>query len=374
MAATDMAVKHLPWNARRRAAFRRARSLSSIDAMLVTCPQDVSYLTPFAGEDSALVFSRDWAVLITDGRYAEQAHRECRGVEVHIRSASMAKAITEAIRGRKVRRLAVQGEHVTLSHGRSLETQLGARKIKPLEDVLAPLRAVKDHGELRSIRRAVSVAQRAFKQLIGGGARRLLGRSERDVAGELDYLMRRLGASGASFETIVAAGTHSSLPHHRPGSGKIRTNQPVLFDWGAVVDGYCSDLTRVVFTCRIPPKLLEVYRVVLRAQQAAISAVRAGARCKTVDRVARSIIAEAGYGEQFAHSLGHGLGLAVHERPLLAGPSSGRLKKGMVLTVEPGVYLPGIGGIRIEDDVLVTSDGHRRLSSLVRRPESLVLR
>jgi Xaa-Pro aminopeptidase len=342
--------------------------------MLVTRPEDVSYLTPFTGDDSAVVFGRDWAVLITDGRYAEQARRECHQIEVHVRTGAMSKAVAAAIRGKKVRRIGVQGEHVTLRAARSLESELAARRIRTLNDVIAPLRSVKDERELRCIRRAIRVAQRAFKELIADGARSLLGRSERDVAGELDYRMRCLGASSASFETVVAGGAHSSLPHYRPGATKIRPNQAVLLDWGAMVDGYCSDLTRVVFTCRIPPKLLEVYRVVLRAQAAGIAAIRPGATGRTVDGAARRVIVEAGYGKQFAHSLGHGLGRAVHEQPQLAASSSSRMRGGMVVTVEPGIYLPGIGGIRIEDDVLVTSTGHRKLSSLVRAPGALILR
>jgi Xaa-Pro aminopeptidase len=251
---------------------------------------------------------------------------------------------------------------------------MGNRRIRPICELTGPLRAVKGDDELRAIRKAIRLAQRAFSELIAPGARALLGRSERDVAGELDYRMQQLGAAGAAFETIVAAGAGSSNPHYSPSAARIRPGQAVLFDWGALVDGYCSDLTRVVFTGRIPRAFADVYRVVLRAQAAGIAAIRPGVACRSVDAAARKVIEAAGYGRQFLHSFGHGVGREVHEQPVLAQGATGRLRKGMVVTAEPGVYLPGVGGIRIEDDVLVTRDGRRRLSSLPRDPAAMTLR
>ncbi|MFW5839433.1 MAG: M24 family metallopeptidase, partial [Planctomycetota bacterium] len=177
-----------------------------------------------------------------------------------------------------------------------------------------------------------------------------------------------------AFETIVAAGAHGSLPHYRPGKTKIRPDQAVLIDWGAKVDGYCSDLTRVVFTGTIPPKIEEIYTVVLRAQKAAISAIKAQVSCKAVDAAARKIIEQAGYGEQFIHGLGHGIGLQIHEAPSVGRRSDKRLRQGMVVTVEPGIYLPGVGGVRIEDDVLVEANGQRKLTSLPKTLKTMVLR
>ena len=186
--------------------------------------------------------------------------------------------------------------------------------------------------------------------------------------------MRSAGAERAAFETIVAAGPHSALPHYRPGPTRIRRGDAVLIDWGAVVAGYCSDLTRVVFTGRIPPQLACIYEIVLRAQSAGAAAVKPGCRCEAADASAREVIAAAGYGEAFAHGLGHGIGLEVHESPRLGTRSRQRLAAGMVVTVEPGIYLPGVGGVRIEDDVVVTATGQRRLSRLPRRIEAMVLR
>jgi Xaa-Pro aminopeptidase len=219
----------------------------------------------------------------------------------------------------------------------------------------------------------VRIAQRAFCGLIGRGAAGLVGRRERDVAAELDYLMRQEGADGPSFDTIVAAGANAALPHHRAGGTRIRRDAVLLIDWGARVDGYCSDLTRTLAIGRIPPKLATAYELVRRAQRAGLRAVRPRVKSETVDAAAREIIEKAGFGRQFLHGLGHGLGREVHERPGVGRTADERLRAGMLITIEPGIYLPRLGGIRIEDDVLVTPDGRRRLSSLPRGLESMTL-
>ena len=360
MADSDRQIFRL----RRGRAFRRAARQRRLDLYLVTRPEDVGYLTGFTGDDSHVVFDRSWACLVTDGRYAEQAAAECPDIDIHVRAGDMSAAIADALKGRRKRRLGVQADHLTLKAAKAIAKALKGTELIPLADVTGALRTIKDDSELRSIRTAVSVAERAFRELIAGGAKALVGRTERDVAAELDYRMRRLGASGPAFETVVAAGANSSKPHYRPGGVRICRNEAVLLDWGAVVDGYCSDLTRVVFAGRMPPKLIEAYEVVARAQAGGIAAIRPGVACKTVDAAARRVIEAAGLGQQFLHGLGHGIGRVIHEAPALGPRGEARLRKGMVLTVEPGVYLPGVGGIRIEDDVLVTSTGARRLSSL----------
>ncbi len=351
---------------RRRKVMRQARSHKPVDAILISQREDVSYLTGFTGEDSTVIVSDRWTVLVTDGRYGEQAYKECPDIDVLVRRKAMPAAVARALDGRRVRRLGVQAESMTLHTHRHLSAAVGGRKIVPLTDVTASQREVKDAGEIRSIRKAIRIAERAFKTLLIGGADAIVGRTERDVAGELDYLMRQGGASAPSFETIVAAGAHSSQPHYRPGSTRIRRDQAVLFDWGAFAGGYCSDLTRVVFTGRIPPELAEVYEVVRRAQAAGIAAMRPGVACGTVDAAARRVIADAGFGEQFVHGLGHGIGRAIHESPAVGRALPTRLRTGMVVTVEPGIYLPAVGGVRIEDDVLIMPEGGRRLSTLPR--------
>ncbi len=368
-------------SARRRASRRRevlasARDRRKVDWMLVTLPEDVSYLSGFTGDDSVLLVGPgDEAVLITDGRYDEQAGRQCRDMEVAVRDGAMSKAVSAAIEDRKIRKLAFQAGHVTVEMRDAIAEKIsGSRKLIGLTGVCAAVRATKDAEEIRAIGKAIWVAQKAFRELTAGGRDSFIGRSEAEIAADLDYRMRRMGASGPAFETIVATGRHGSLPHYRPDKTKIRPDQAVLIDWGAMVDGYCSDLTRVVFTGTIPPKIAEIYAVVLRAQKDAISAVRSGVCGKTVDAAAREVIDQAGYGGQFVHGLGHGIGRQIHEAPSMGRHADKRLRSGMVVTVEPGIYLPGLGGVRIEDDVLVEPRGQRKLSSLPRSAKAMVLR
>ncbi len=342
--------------------------------MLLTSPHNVRYCSGFTGEDSFLLVGRRWVRLLTDGRFAEQARIECPHVKAIVRAGRMVDTVRDALAGRKVRFLGIEGDSMTVALRARLEKALGGVRIKPLSGEVESLRQVKDAGELAAIRRAVRTAEKAFRALVAGGARNFIGRSERRIAAELEYQMRLAGASAASFETIVAAGAHSALPHYRPGGTKIRRGDAVLIDFGAVVDGYCSDLTRVVFVGTIPPKFARIYEIVRLGQAAGIKAVRPGATCGSVDAAARAVISDAGYGEAFAHGLGHGLGLEVHEGPSLGRAVKQRLRAGMVVTVEPGIYLPGVGGVRIEDDVAVTGDGAEKLSTLSRRIEDMVLR
>jgi Xaa-Pro aminopeptidase len=254
--------------------------------------------------------------------------------------------------------MGVQAAHMTLQAMRRLEEIGKVRKAKPIDDVPAPLRIVKDASEVQTILKAVRAAQRAFAGLFALGRRGWIGRTERDLAAELEYRMRQNGADEPSFETIIAAGAHSSLPHYRPASTRVKADSCVLVDWGARVNGYCSDLTRVVYTGTIPPRLAEIYAVVLSAQEAGMAACRAGATCQAVDGAARGVIERAGYGKQFLHGLGHGVGLEIHEPPTLGRTMATPLKRGMVVTIEPGIYLPGVGGVRIEDDFLITAGNH----------------
>lgn len=354
-----------------RKVVQKAPGVAANDAFLVTAPQDVGYLSGFTGEDSYLLLSRRWCVLITDGRYTEQARIDCKDIEIHTRTGPITKAITETLRGRNVRRVVIQGEHVTLAMHERLTGAVGRKKLIPLSSITASLRVVKDSNEIRSIRKAIRIAEAAFGGLIGGG---MVGRSEQQIAAELDYRMRELGADGTAFETIVAAGANGSRPHHRPGGRKVKRDEAVLFDWGAKAGGYCSDLTRVVFAGKISPKIAELYEVVLSAQQAGIRAIRPGVQCSSPDTAARKVIEQAGYGERFTHGTGHGIGRDIHESPVLGRTNKMRLKAGMVVTVEPGIYLPGIGGVRIEDDILVTPRGRERLGSLPRSPDKMISR
>ncbi len=362
-----------PYAQRRRRLCRRFED-ERLDALLVTSPFDVRYLSGFTGEDSYLLIGRSWAVLLTDSRFAEQAKVDCPDIEHYIRTGSMAVAAAAALRGRKARRVGLQSDHVSLALEAKLSEHINPRRLRPTDNLIASLRATKDAAELDAIRKAARIAERAFKGLTGRGAKGFVGRTEADLAGELEYRMRKLGASGASFPSIVAAGAHAALPHYRPGSTKVRPGHAVLLDWGAVYDGYCSDLTRVVFAGRIPPQIGRIYEVVLEAQLAGIRAVRSGREPKVVDAAAREVIAAAGFGDHFGHGLGHGVGLEVHEGPTVSARGEGRLRAGNVITVEPGIYIPGVGGVRIEDDVVVERGGGRVLTNLPKRLQAMVLK
>ncbi|MFW5732568.1 MAG: M24 family metallopeptidase [Planctomycetota bacterium] len=358
---------------RRRDAVKAMRREAKADAFLISRPEDISWLTGFTGEDSLALIGAMWAVLITDSRYAEQAGEECSGTEVLVRTQNVLPEIVEQLSQRKAGTLGIQSMHLTARTYQMLGKEIGRKSIASISDVIRKLRAVKDTAEIKAIRRSIAVAQDAMGDLLSQGRSAFVGRTEQELAAELDYRMRQRGAAGSAFETIVAAGENGSRPHYRPGARTIEPNDPVLIDWGALVEGYCSDLTRVVFTGTIRPELADIYQVVLRAQKAAIAAIKSGVACKTVDAAARSVIDDAGYGEAFGHGLGHGIGREIHERPHVAGRVDERLRSGMIFTVEPGVYLPGIGGVRIEDDVLVTAKGKRVLSSLPKDIEAMKL-
>ncbi len=359
---------------RRRALADAAKAAQTpLDALLVSHGPDVAYLTGFTGDDSFLLVQPGRACLITDARYDEQARSECDGLDLFVRTSTMAKAVTQVLSDAGVSTLGVQGDSLTLGWQKVLDEAVGPDSVHAVSGTTRAQRAVKDDKELKAIRRAIRIAEASFKELTAAGKKGFIGRTERDVAAELDYLMCKRGASKPSFDTIVAAGANASRPHHRPGETVIQADQAVLIDWGALAGGYCSDLTRVVFTGRIPPEIAEIYEVVMRAQEAGIAAIRSGVAGKTPDLAAREVMATHGLEDKFGHGLGHGLGREIHELPVLNRANKVRLRAGMVVTVEPGIYLPGVGGVRIEDDVLVTPDGGRKLTTLPRALNAMVL-
>ena len=361
MSSTKLAASVGAFVSRRRALAKRLGA-AGVDAILLTRPQDVGYLCAFTGETGALVVGAGWAALLTDSIHAEQAEAECESLSIHVGPAK--GAVKEAIRGRKIRRLGVISDKTHLTGWLQLQDQLGDNRVVAVSDLVGECRLTKDELGIRTIKRAVRAAEAAFKALQGKGRKGFVGRSEREVAAELDYSMRLAGADGPAFETIVAAGASSSRPHYRPSGRKVRANEIVLIDWGASVAGYCSDLTRVLLTGRISPQLAEAYETVRRAQQAALRAVKPRVKASSPDRAARAVIDSSDFKGRFIHSVGHGLGRDVHEGPPVSAGNTERLRPGMVVTIEPGIYLPGVGGIRLEDDVLVTSQGRRKLSSL----------
>ena len=329
--------------------------------MLVTDLINVRYLSGFTGSNGALLVFADEreAVLATDGRYRTQAAQQTDGLEVAIE-----RAVGRYLAGRAaddgVRKLGFESHVVTVDGLDALSGEVDGRSSDgPTELVRASgtveaLREVKDAGELALLRLACEAADAALADLVARGGLRP-GRTEREVSRELESLMLDHGADAISFETIVAAGPNSAIPHHRPTDAELKTGDFVKIDFGALVAGYHSDMTRTFVLGKAADWQLEIYQLVADAQRAGREALRAGADLREVDGAARQLIAEAGYGEQFGHGLGHGVGLQIHEAPGIGATSAGTLLAGSVVTVEPGVYLPGRGGVRIEDTLVVAS-------------------
>ncbi|TVQ30627.1 MAG: aminopeptidase P family protein [Phycisphaeraceae bacterium] len=346
---------------RRLQAVQRSVVKAGCDALLIMAPQDIRYLTGFRGEDSAAIVHGDGLVVVSDFRFQEELNALDGVAEVVIRTGSMTRAITDVIGDLSPERLAVQAEQMTLETRRELARNVGARLLKETVGLLRDVRVIKDEDEIKSIQRAVKLQEEALEATL-----ETIGVSQREseIAAKLEFAMKARDSEGTAFSTIAAAGANGSLPHAVPGAAKTKTGSTLLIDWGARMGGYCGDMTRTVAFKRWPEKMEEIYKVVLEAQEAAIEAIRPGMTGKEADAVARDIITRAGYGEAFGHSLGHGLGLDVHEHPRLSRQSDEVLKPGMVVTIEPGVYIPGLGGVRIEDDVVITDSGARNLSSL----------
>ncbi len=356
---------------RRKKLVRKLRQAGT-DAMLVTNPVNVTYLTGFSGDDSYFLIGPDLEVLISDSRYTTQIGEECPDLEPLIRdlSQTMRHATAKLIDKCKLSHVAIEADSMTIAEYHALEKAVRKAKFVPQDDLVASLRVIKDSDEIRRTRVACEQARRAFAVIRAGLTAE---QTEKQVAAELEYQARRFGAEGLSFPAIVAVGERAALPHARPTAKKIGADDFVLIDWGACGEGYMSDLTRVLVTGKLSAKLAKIYGIVLKAQRAAIRQIKPGISCNSVDRVARGIIEKAGFGKQFGHGLGHGLGLEIHEAPRLAKGRETLLEPGMIVTVEPGIYLPGWGGVRIEDDVLVTRAGYEVLTNVPSDLEDCVL-
>jgi Xaa-Pro aminopeptidase len=326
----------------------------AVDAFLITRPPNVRYLTGFTGSNGQLLLSPAGGVLMTDGRYTAQAGRQAPDLRRVVYSGEFPPAFQAACADLGVRRAAF--EAAGLTYGLHADLAAGGIELVPTSDEVERFRWVKDIEELEQIRAAQAIADEAFERIT---ALLTEDMTERDLALELDLSMRRAGAEAPAFETIVAFGEGAAEPHHRPTERRLRSGDCVKLDFGCVVGGYHSDMTRTVAFGPMSDELLEVYEVVRKAQQAGIDAVGPGIEGGAADAAVRDIVRDAGYAESYPHSLGHGVGLEVHEGPALRHGSRDVLPAGAVVTVEPGIYLNGIGGVRIEDMVEVTADGCR---------------
>ncbi len=343
-----------------------------LDALLVTRLPNIRYLTGFTGSAALLLVRADGSTtFVSDGRYAGQAAEQlgAAGVDaaIEIRTAAdeQLDVIAAALVGDAC--LGLEEHGLTWAQARQYSARFDPVECVPAGSMVEDLRRVKDAGEVDRIRAACAIADDAFAELL---PRLAEGVTERAFALELEFAMRRRGASAVSFDPIIASGPNAAKPHARPGDRVIEPGELVVCDFGCIVDGYCSDMTRTVSVGEPAPDARRLYDLVLTAQAAGRAAVRSGADVVAVDGACRDIITAAGYGDAFSHGTGHGVGIEIHEAPRVARTASGTLRVGDIVTVEPGVYLPGVGGVRIEDTVLVTADGYEPLTMT---PKTLVV-
>ncbi len=342
----------------RLAIVQQRLSLLGLDALLIFDTRNVRYLTGFTGSDGCCILRPGEDSLLVDGRYLTQARQQAQGVTVVLYRDRLS-ALAEALHNGTVQTVGFESSAVTVDFYNQMKGRLPGIHLEPCTEEVERLRRTKDHTELALILRAIEVSHAALKAtlpLIRPGAR------ERDIAVALEYGMRRLGAEDLAFPVIVATGPHAAQPHAEPGEGVIQAGDGVTIDYGAVVGGYSSDETCTILLDPVDPEMKRGYGIVQEAHDRVIEAIRAGRSCRDLDGIARGVIEAAGYGEAFPHGTGHGVGLDVHEAPRLSPLSDAILEAGMVVTVEPGIYLPGRLGVRIEDMVLVEDDGCRVLT------------
>jgi Xaa-Pro aminopeptidase len=345
-------------HAARRAALAAQLERESLGALLVTHPPNVRYLTGFTGSAGFLLLSSQQATLVTDFRYATQAPQEAAGVDVQVERVNLWDRLGRLLGQSQVETLGIEGSVLTVRDAERVGGLTRAR-VTPTQDLVERLRASKSPEEVATIRAAAELAQEALAEVLPGVR---AGRRELDIASELEAALRRRGSEWHPFPTIVASGPRAALPHARSSEREVRTGEFVLIDFGAQVDGYCSDITRTVAVGRVDDRQRTIYGLVAEAQLRARTNVRAGMPGREADALARDVISARGFGDAFGHSLGHGIGLEVHEGPRLSQTSEAPLPANAVVTVEPGVYLPGWSGVRIEDDVHLGPDGPVMLS------------
>ncbi|MHB8780349.1 MAG: M24 family metallopeptidase [Candidatus Geothermincolia bacterium] len=358
MATGDVSSNRL---ARARGVARNA----GCDALWIADPPTLRYLTGFTGSSAAFILGPKWACLMTDFRYELQAAGEVyRGIEVLVPKEPVKQALRELLSSVGAASIGYSPESVTVSWREEMRRGLGRKvAMRALTQPLAAIRAVKDAKEIKALEAAVRAAENALRRTLGEVRP---GLSEAAIARALGCGLLEEGCEEQSFNMIVASGYRSALPHGAPSTREMAADDILLVDWGARCAGYCSDLTRVYFTGSPDKRLRRIHSVVMEARAAGLAALKPGVAASRVDAAARSVIEKAGYGEYFGHALGHGLGLEVHEAPFIAARSADVLKAGMVFTIEPGIYLPGVGGVRIEDVVHLESAGPRVLSRIAR--------
>lgn len=330
-----------------------------LDGVLISCQPNITYLTGFLSSDSYLLVASKKIFFITDSRFYQQAKDSLKGINIVLSGKSVFNTIAKLAGAKKIKRLGYEAKNLDVASFRQFKKSLGKIRLISTDDLIEELRKIKDREELRKIKKAVNITVRALRY-----ARKIIrpGLSEIELASELERFIKYKGARTTSFETIVASGENSAYPHHLTGERKLKKSDCLIIDIGVDYQGYKSDLTRTFLLGRIPSKIRRVYEIVLAAQLQAINRVKPGVRLSEIDKSARQHIAKHGYGGFFAHNLGHGIGLEIHEQPFISASNQAAIRPGMVFTIEPAIYLPGKFGIRIEDDLVVTESGCRVLS------------
>lgn len=357
--------------AQRIANVRDAIAEEQLDALMVSIQENRFYLSGFTGEDTqfdesagVLIISQRELLLATDSRYEIQAQQQTAGFDIVCYKQGLDKALPDIVGSLGIRRLGFESVRLSQKNHYAYATALREKNASiemiPTENIVETLRQVKSEDEIQRTAHALRLAEKAFSDVL---ARIRPGLSEKEVAWDMEKTMREAGAQGLSFPVIVASGPNSALPHAVPSDRKIERGEPILVDWGARLDEYCSDTTRTMILGKPDNRFTTVFDTVVAARDTATAAIRGGASGTAVDKIARDLIHKSGFAGKFGHSLGHGTGLAVHEAPRLSPVKNDRLSPGMIVTVEPGIYLPGWGGVRMENQVVVLADGARVLNN-----------
>ena len=341
-------------------ALRARMEERKLEALLIAEPSNRRYISGFTGTSGYVLITMDRAVLFTDFRYMTQAAAQCPDLEVIRHKADYLASIKPELEKSGIKRLGFEQNHTAYGDYRKYAAELNPIELVPVENLTEELRMKKDESELAIIRQAARLADQAFEHIL---AYIRPGLRERDVDLELEIFMRRNGASGSSFATIVASGERSALPHGVSSDRVIQPGDFVTLDFGAYYQGYCSDITRTIAVGKPSDKHREIYEIVLEAQMNCLERIRPGMTGREADALTRDIIKRYGYNDYFGHGTGHGIGLEIHEAPRLSPTSEQVLEPGMTVTVEPGIYLPGFGGVRIEDDIVITDTGMERLTT-----------
>jgi Xaa-Pro aminopeptidase len=333
---------------------REALTTEGLDAILITQPENRRYLSGFTGSTGVLLISQDQAVLATDFRYYEQVEKQAPDFRLAKVTARFETLLPELIQQVGAKAVGFESAHLTVDQHQKWQEVAEGFELVPTRELVEKIRAVKDEDELGKIRKAIALSDEALAHIADFIEP---GMTEKEVAWELEVFMRTRGAERLAFDTIVGSGPNGAMPHATVSERVIQAGEPIVIDMGAVIDGYHSDLTRTICAGRADDKFREIHAIVLEAQLTAERDIRPGMQGKQADGIARQVIEQAGYGENYGHGLGHGVGLAVHEKPGVGRLSEDVLEPGMVFTVEPGIYLPGWGGVRIEDIVVMREDG-----------------